>query len=80
LSSGQSAIEKTPMIKPALKATIASIRRQRAALAKVRAEAEDLDDYLAAVEARARDTGERIPMTVVHGRSHTARKVRRVSG
>ena len=68
------------MIKPALKTTLASIRQQRAALAKVRAEAEDLDDYLAAIEARARDTGERIPMTVVHGRSRTTRKLLRASG
>jgi hypothetical protein len=62
------------MNKPALKVTLASIREQRAALAKVRAEAEDLDDYLAALEARAKDTGERIPMAVVHGRVGVGRK------
>jgi hypothetical protein len=64
------------MIKPALKTTLASIRQQRAALAKVRAEAEDLDDYLVAIEARARDTGERIPMAAVH-RRRPARKISR---
>lgn len=62
------------MNKPSLKATLASIREQRAALAKVRAEAEDLDDYLAAIEARAKDTGVRIPMAVVHGRLGSGRK------
>ena len=62
------------MNKPALKTTLASILQQRATLAKVRAETEDLDDYLAAVEARARDTGERIPMAVFHRRSRTGRK------
>ncbi len=62
------------MNKPNLKTTLASIRDQRATLAKVRAEAEDLDDYLAAIEARARDSGERIPMAVVHDRSRGARK------
>ncbi len=62
------------MNKPALKTTLASILQQRATLAKVRAETEDLDDYLAAVEARARDTGGRIPMAVVHRRSRTGRK------
>ena len=62
------------MNKPALKTTLASILQQRATLAKVRAETEDLDDYLAAIEARARDSGERIPMAVVHDRSRGARK------
>jgi hypothetical protein len=62
------------MNKPGLKTTLAQIGRQRAALAKVRAEAEDLDDYLAVIEARARDTGERIPMTAVHRRIAAARK------
>lgn len=62
------------MNKPTLKATLASILEQRATLAKVRAETEDLDDYLAAIEARARDTGERIPMAVVHGRRSATRK------
>lgn len=61
-------IEKTLMNKPALKSTLTAIRDQRAALAKVRAETEDLDDYLAALEARARDEGKRIPMAVVHRR------------
>ncbi len=54
------------MTKNGLQATLAKIERQRAALAKVRAEAEDLDDYLAVLEARARDTGQRIPMAAVH--------------
>ena len=62
------------MNRPTLKTTLASILQQRATLAKVRAEAEDLDDYLAAIEARARDTGERIPMAVVHRRRPVARK------
>ena len=57
------------MNKPALKTTLATIRDQRAALAKVRAETDDLDDYLAALEARARDEGKRIPMAVVHRRT-----------
>jgi predicted nucleic acid-binding Zn-ribbon protein len=61
--------------KPNLKATLARIAEQRAALAKVRAEAEDLDDYLAAIEARARDTGERIPMATVHLKTAHRRKV-----
>ena len=56
------------MDKPAIKTTLAGILQQRATLAKVRAETEDLDDYLAAIEARARDTGERISMAVVHRR------------
>ena len=62
------------MNRPTLKTTLASILQQRATLAKVRAEAEDLDDYLAAIEARARDTGERIPMAVVHRRQPVGRK------
>jgi len=57
-----------------LKATLAKIADQRATLAKVRAEAEDLDDYRAAVEARARDTGERIPMATVHRKTTSRRK------
>jgi hypothetical protein len=56
------------MNKPSLKVALTQIRRQRAALAKVRTETEDLDDYLAALEARARDTGERIPLATVHRR------------
>ena len=56
------------MNKPGLKKTLAQIQRQRGALAKVRAEADDLEDYLAILEARARDTGERIPMAAVHRR------------
>ena len=56
------------MNKPGLKETLSQIQRQRGALAKVRAEAEDLEDYLAVLEARARDTGERIPMAAVHRR------------
>lgn len=63
------------MNKPTLKATLAQIADQRATLAKVRAEAEDLDDYLAAIEARARDTGERIPMATVHRKTTARRKV-----
>jgi hypothetical protein len=62
------------MNKPVLKTTLAQIRSQRAALAKVRAEAEDLEDYLVVLEARARDTGERIPMAAVHRRIGTGRK------
>lgn len=63
-----------PMNKPGLRTTLTQIRRQRATLAKVRAEAEDLEDYLAVLEARARDTGERIPMAVVHRRIAAGRK------
>ena len=62
------------MIKPGLKTTLTHIRRQRAVLAKVRAEAEDLEDYLAVLEARARDTGERIAMAAVHRRIASSRK------
>jgi hypothetical protein len=62
------------MNKTTLKTTLASIHQQRATLAKVRAEAKDLDDYLAAVEARARDTGERIPLEAVHRRRSAPRK------
>jgi hypothetical protein len=62
------------MNKPVLKTTLAQIRSQRAALAKVRAEAEDLEDYLAVLEARARDTGERIPLAAVHRRITLRRK------
>jgi hypothetical protein len=62
------------MNKPGLKNTLAQIRRQRATLAKVRTEAEDLEDYLAVIEARARDTGQRIPMAVVHRRVAAGRK------
>jgi hypothetical protein len=62
------------MNKPVLKTTLAQIRNQRAALAKVRAEAEDLEDYLTVLEARARDTGERIPMATVHRRIGMGRK------
>jgi hypothetical protein len=56
------------MTKPGLKTTLTQIRRQRSVLAKVRAETDDLEDYLAVLEARARDTGERIPMASVHRR------------
>jgi hypothetical protein len=63
------------MNKPVLKTTLAQIQSQRAALAKVRAEAEDLEDYLAVLEARARDTGERIPMAAVHRRVASRRKL-----
>ena len=62
------------MNKPGLKTTLMQIQRQRATLAKVRAKTEDLEDYLAVLEARARDTGERIPMAAVHRRS-AARKL-----
>jgi hypothetical protein len=62
------------MTKPGLKTTLTQIRRQRAALAKVRAEAEELEDYLAVIEARARDNGKRIPMAAVHRRIAAARK------
>ena len=62
------------MNKPGLKTTLTQIQRQRATLAKVRAKTEDLEDYLAVLEARARDTGERIPMATVHRRS-AARKL-----
>ena len=63
------------MNKPALKNTLTQIQRQRATLAKMRSEAEDLEDYLTVLEARARDTGERIPMAKVHGRVATSRKL-----
>ena len=63
------------MNKPALKHTLSQIQRQRVTLAKVRAETEDLEDYLAALEARARDTGERIPMATVHHRIAAPRKL-----
>ena len=56
------------MNKPGLKTALSEIQRQRGTLAKVRAEADDLEDYLAVLEARARDTGERIPMAAVHRR------------
>lgn len=62
------------MNKPTLKSTLAQIQRQRATLAKVRTETEDLEDYLVAVEARAHDTGERIPMAEVHRRLVPSRK------
>lgn len=62
------------MNKPGLKETLFQIKRQRGALAKVRAEAEDLEDYLAVLEARARDTGERIPLATVHRRVTAARR------
>ncbi|HVS53084.1 MAG TPA: hypothetical protein VHD62_12075 [Opitutaceae bacterium] len=64
------------MNKPVLKSTLTQIRRQRAALAKVRAEAEDLEDYLTVLEARATDSGVRIPMTAVHARLAGPRKAR----
>ena len=57
------------MNKPGLKTTLTQIQRQRASLARVRAKTEDLEDYLAALEARARDTGECIPLAKVHGRA-----------
>jgi hypothetical protein len=60
--------------RPPLKTTLAIILKQRVALAEIRAEAEDLDDYLAAIEARARDAGERIPVAVVHRRKSATRK------
>lgn len=62
------------MNKPGLKETLSQIQRQRGALAKVRAEAEDLEDYLSVLEARARDTGERIPMATVHRRVAVPRR------
>jgi hypothetical protein len=62
------------MNKPVLKATLAQIQSQRSALAKMRAEAEDLEDYLVVLEARARDTGKRTSMATVHRRIGTARK------
>jgi hypothetical protein len=62
------------MTKPGLKTTLAQIRRQRAALAKVRTEAANLEDYLAVIEARARDTGERMPVAAVHRRIVAGRK------
>ncbi len=62
------------MNKTGLKKTLAQIQRQRGALAKVRAETEDLEDYLAVLEARARDTGERIPMATVHRRVRMTRR------
>ena len=57
------------MNKPGLKTTLTKVQRQRASLARVRAKTEDLEDYLAALKARARDTGERIPLAKVHGRA-----------
>ena len=69
LSSSRFEIENKPMNKPGLKTTLTQIQRQRASLARVRAKTEDLEDYLAALEARARDTGERIPLAKVHGRA-----------
>lgn len=61
------------MNKPRLNSTLTQIRRQRAALAKVRAETEEIEDYLAVLEARARDTGEYIPMADVHRRVAASR-------
>ena len=63
------------MNKPALKHTLTQIQRQRVTLAKVRAETEDLEDYLAALEARARDTGDRSPMATVQRRIAAPRKL-----
>ncbi len=63
------------MNKPGLKTTLTQIQRQRATLAKVRAKTEDLEVYLTVLEARARDTGERIPMASVHRRATAARKL-----
>lgn len=63
------------MNKPGLKTTLTQIQRQRASLARVRAKTEDLEDYLAALEARARDTGERIPLAKVHARASTRGKL-----
>jgi hypothetical protein len=62
------------MNKSGLKTTLTHIRRQRATLAQVRAETEDLEDYLLVLESRARDTGARIPMAVVHRRIAADRK------
>jgi hypothetical protein len=62
------------MNKAGLKTTLTHIRRHRATLARVRAEAEDLEDYLTVLESRARDTGERIPLAAVHRRIATGRK------
>jgi hypothetical protein len=62
------------MNKPVLKTTLVQIRSQRAALAKVRAEVEDLEDYLVVLEVRACDTGEHIPMATMHRRIGTRRK------
>lgn len=56
------------MNQPGLKNMLTQIQRQRATLAKMRSEAESLGDSLTVLEARARDTGERIPMAAVHGR------------
>jgi len=80
LSSGRFGTEKTHMNKPNLKTTPATRHHQRTTLAKVRIKPEDRDDYLAATEARARDTGVRIPMAVVHGRSPTARRTAHAHG
>ena len=63
------------MNKPGLKTTLTQVARQRATLAKMRIEAEDLEDYLAVLEARARDTGERIPMATMHRRVASSRKL-----
>lgn len=63
------------MNKPGLKNTLTQIQRQRVTLAKMRSEAEDLEDYLTVLEARARDTGERVPMATVHGRVSGSRKL-----
>ncbi len=68
------------MNKPGLKVTLTQIRRQRETLAKVKAEAEDLEDYLTVLEARARDTGVRVPMAEVHARIAGSRKPRTSSG
>ncbi|GEM_PF-2151114 len=57
------------------KTTLAQIQPQRATLARVRAKTEDLEDYLAVLEARARDTGERIAMATVHHRVAARRKL-----
>ena len=68
------------MNKSGLKTTLTHIRRQRATLAQVRAEADDLEDYLTVLELRARDTGERIPMAAVHRRLATSRKAGTTTG
>jgi hypothetical protein len=62
------------MNKPGQKTILTQIRSQRAALAKIHAEAEDLEDHLVVLEARVRDIGERIPMATVHRRIGTRHK------
>jgi LytS/YehU family sensor histidine kinase len=57
LSTAESVIEKTFMIKAIEKTVVRSIRQKRQQIATLREELEDLNDYLDLTEARVRDEG-----------------------